>query len=114
MGNHCGEFMARNAAKISFETIAEQCIAVRLRMLSRGVTKIYNQALRLYGLMVSQMNILVAVSCLEQARQQDACRAHEQNFTTSPVVDFPHCRTTIQWREQRERSNDHRNLGHMA
>ena len=74
----------RDGAKISVETIAEQCIAVRLRMLSRGVTRIYNQALRPYGLMVSQMNILVAVSCLGEARQQKICHAlHLEKSTLS-------------------------------
>ena len=77
----------RQAAKISVETIAEQCIAVRLRMLSRGVTRIYNQALRPYGLMVSQMNILVAVSCLGEARQQKVCQAlHLEKSTLSRDV----------------------------
>ena len=81
--------MARqpHAAKISVRTIAEQCIAVRLCMLSRGVTRIYNQALRPYGLMVSQMNILVAVSCLGEARQQEVCQAlHLEKSTLSRDV----------------------------
>ncbi len=77
----------RHGEKISAETIAEQCIAVRLRMLSRGVTRIYNQALRPYGLMVSQMNILVAVSCLGEARQQEVCQAlHLEKSTLSRDV----------------------------
>jgi len=64
--------------------IAEECIAVKLRVLTRAVTRIYNQALRHYGLTVSQMNILVAVSYLGQARQQDICRAlHLEKSTLS-------------------------------
>jgi DNA-binding MarR family transcriptional regulator len=64
--------------------IAEECIAVRLRLLSRAVTRIYNQALRHHGLTVSQMNILVAVFYLEQAKQQDICRAlHLEKSTLS-------------------------------
>ena len=59
---------------VSVELIAEECIAVRLRVLTRAVTKIYNKALRPYGLTVSQMNILVAVSRLGNAKQQDVCR----------------------------------------
>ncbi len=74
----------KRAAKISVDMIAEQCIAVRLRMLSRAVTRIYNQALRPYGLLVSQMNILVAVSCLRLARQQEVCHAlHLEKSTLS-------------------------------
>src|SRR5215510_4707824 len=77
----------RDTAKISVEMIAEQCIAVRLRMLSRAVTRIYNQALRPYGLTTSQMNILVAISCLGEAKQQDVCQAlHLEKSTLSRDV----------------------------
>ncbi|MGE5304457.1 MAG: MarR family winged helix-turn-helix transcriptional regulator [Alphaproteobacteria bacterium] len=77
----------RRAAKISVQMIAEQCIAVRLRMLSRGVTRIYNRALRPYGITVGQMNILVAVSCLGEAMQQEICRAlHLEKSTLSRDV----------------------------
>jgi DNA-binding MarR family transcriptional regulator len=64
--------------------IVEECIAVKLRLLTRAVTKIYNQALRPHGLTVSQMNILVAVSYLGQAKQQDICQAlHLEKSTLS-------------------------------
>jgi DNA-binding MarR family transcriptional regulator len=61
-------------AYISIELIAEECIAVQLRVLTRAVTKIYNKALRPHGLTVSQMNILVAVARLGDAKQQNVCR----------------------------------------
>src|SRR5439155_21478140 len=54
--------------------IAEECIAVSLRLLTRAVTNTYNHALRPDGLTVGQMNILVAASLMGQARQQDICR----------------------------------------
>jgi DNA-binding MarR family transcriptional regulator len=64
--------------------IVEECIAVKLRLLTRAVTKIYNQALRPHGLTVSQMNILVAASYLGQAKQQDICHAlHLEKSTLS-------------------------------
>jgi DNA-binding MarR family transcriptional regulator len=59
---------------IQVQQIAEECIAVRLRLLTRAVTRLYNRALRPHGLTVSQMNILVAASCLGQARPQDICQ----------------------------------------
>jgi len=75
------------SAQISVEAIAEQCIAVRLRMLSRTVTRIYNRALRPYGLTTSQMNILVAISCLGEAKQHDVCQAlHLEKSTLSRDV----------------------------
>lgn len=56
------------------EIIADECVAVRLRMLTRAVNKIYNGALRPYGLNVSQMNILVALLRLGEAHQQRICQ----------------------------------------
>lgn len=56
------------------ETIARECIAARLRMINRAVSKLYDRALRPYGVRISQLNILVAVSQLGQARQQDVCK----------------------------------------
>jgi DNA-binding MarR family transcriptional regulator len=64
----------RKTTNISVELVAEECIAVRLRVLTRAVTKLYNKALRPHGLTVSQMNILVAVSRLGDAKPQDVCR----------------------------------------
>jgi DNA-binding MarR family transcriptional regulator len=64
----------RQMEKVSVEFVAQECIAVRLRVVTRAVTKLYNKALRPYGLTVSQMNILVAVSRLGDAKPQDVCR----------------------------------------
>ena len=62
-------------AKVSAAFIAQECLAVRLRLLTRAVTKIYNKALRPHGLTVSQMNILVAVSHLGPVNQRTVCQA---------------------------------------
>jgi DNA-binding MarR family transcriptional regulator len=74
--------------EVTVERIARQCIAVRVRLLNRVVTKLYNDALRSYGLTVSQMNILVAVSHLGEAKQGDICRAlHLDKSTLSRDVE---------------------------
>ena len=44
------------------ETIAGECLAVRVRMLSRIITTIYDDALRPLGLTTGQLNILVVVT----------------------------------------------------
>jgi DNA-binding MarR family transcriptional regulator len=44
------------------DKVASECVAVRLRMLNRVVTNIYDDALRSLDLKVSQMNILVAAA----------------------------------------------------
>jgi len=68
--------MARtsDALRAKAALIADECIAVSLRLLTRVVTRIYNDALRPYGLTIGQMNILVAASLMVQAKQQDICR----------------------------------------
>jgi len=72
------------AVTINAEYIAAECVAVRLRMLTRAVTKIYNKALRPHGLTVSQMNILTAVSCLGEVKQQEVGHAlHLEKSTLS-------------------------------
>jgi len=55
------------------DKIARECVAVRLRMLNRIVTNIYDDALRSLDLKVSQMNILVAAAKTGTARPVDVC-----------------------------------------
>jgi DNA-binding MarR family transcriptional regulator len=58
---------------VLIDQIAEECIAVRLRILNRIVTNIYDDALRPLDLKVSQMNILVATAKMGIARPADIC-----------------------------------------
>jgi len=55
------------------DKIAGECVAVRLRMLSRVITTIYDNALRPLDLKVSQMNILVAAGKMGTARPVEVC-----------------------------------------
>lgn len=61
------------SSKTTIDDIAGECIAVRLRMLNRVVTNIYDDALRPLGLRVSQMNILVAAAKLGTSRPTEVC-----------------------------------------
>jgi len=55
------------------DKVAIECVAVRLRMLNRVVTNIYDDALRPIDLKVSQMNILVAAAKMGTARPIEVC-----------------------------------------
>ena len=55
------------------DKMASECVAVRLRMLNRVITNIYDDALRSLDLKVSQMNILVAAAKLGTARPAEVC-----------------------------------------
>ena len=70
------------------DTMAGECLAVRLRMLNRAVTRIYDNALRPHGVKVSQMNILVATAKLGTARPADLCASlHLEVSTLSRNVE---------------------------
>jgi len=60
--------------KAVVDKIAEECIAVRLRMLNRIITNVYDDALRPLDLKVSQMNILVAAAKMGTARPAEVCQ----------------------------------------
>ncbi len=64
------------------DKIASECVAVRLRMLNRVVTNIYDDALRSLDLKVSQMNILVAAAKMGTARPIDVCEHLQLDVST--------------------------------
>jgi DNA-binding MarR family transcriptional regulator len=66
----------------SIDTIAKTCIAVRLRLLNRVVTNLYDEALRPLGLKVSQLNILVVAAKLALARPADVCASLQLDTST--------------------------------
>jgi DNA-binding MarR family transcriptional regulator len=55
------------------DQVSGECIAVRLRMLNRVITNIYDDALRPLDLKVSQMNVLVAAAKMGTARPAAVC-----------------------------------------
>jgi DNA-binding MarR family transcriptional regulator len=59
--------------QVMIDKVASECVAVRLRMLNRVVTNIYDDALRSLDLKVSQMNILVAAAKMGTARPIEVC-----------------------------------------
>ena len=66
----------------TIDTIAGECIAVRMRMLNRVVTNIYDDALRPLGVKVSQMNILVAAGRMGTARPAEVCEKLHLDVST--------------------------------
>jgi DNA-binding MarR family transcriptional regulator len=66
----------------SIDTIARTCIAVRLRLLNRVVTNLYDDALRPLGLKVSQLNILIVTAKLGLARPAKVCEILQLDAST--------------------------------
>jgi DNA-binding MarR family transcriptional regulator len=57
----------------AIDAIARNCIVVRLRLLNRVVTNLYDDRLRPLGLKVSQLNILVVTAKLGLAQPAKVC-----------------------------------------
>src|SRR3954467_13569276 len=67
------DVMEAERVQAMIDKIAGECVAVRLRMLNRVITNIYDNALRPPDLKVSQMNILVAAAKMGTARPAKVC-----------------------------------------
>ncbi len=66
----------------TIDRIAGECIAVRLRLLNRVITNLYDEALRAQGLKISQMNILVATAKMGTARPAEICERLQLDVST--------------------------------
>jgi DNA-binding MarR family transcriptional regulator len=71
-----------DGARALADRIAGDCIAVRVRLINRVVTSIFDEALRPLGVRVSQANILVAVARMGAARPAEVCRRLRIDKTT--------------------------------
>lgn len=70
------------ARPTTIETIATTCIAGRLRLLNRVVTNLYDDALRPFGVKLSQGNVLAVTAKLGIARPAEVCDILELDTST--------------------------------
>jgi DNA-binding MarR family transcriptional regulator len=64
------------------EAITKNCLAVRLRLLNRVVTNLFDDALRPHGVKASQLNILIAAARLGVARPARVCEVLRLDAST--------------------------------
>jgi DNA-binding MarR family transcriptional regulator len=65
--------MDKEKQRRAIDVFGPDCIAVRVRLLNRVVTKVYDDALRPLGVKVSQLNVLVLAGKLGLARPAQVC-----------------------------------------
>ena len=65
--------MKNHKDRSTIDDIAQTCVAMRLRLLNRVVTNLYDDALRPLGLKISQLNLLVATAKLGLAQPAKVC-----------------------------------------
>ena len=71
-----------NSHKKIMNSIATNCLSVRLRLMNRIVGRIYDEALRPHGIKASQLTILVTVSAFDRANSKELCRALHMDTST--------------------------------
>ena len=71
-----------DAASAAAQTIARECIALRVRRLSRSVTRIFDDALRPHGVTTAQLNMLVAIVLAGGMRPSELSRALDLEKST--------------------------------
>ena len=64
------------------DLIAQDCIGVRMRILSRVITKMYDDTLRPLDLKTSQLNILVVIARRGLARPAEICDRLKMDLST--------------------------------
>jgi DNA-binding MarR family transcriptional regulator len=74
--------MSKPSHEQAVNIIAETCVAVRLRLLNRVITNIYDDALRPLGLKASQLNILTVTGKLGLARPARVCEILQLDAST--------------------------------
>ncbi len=74
--------MARHAQQDVANHIAAECLSVRLRLLNRAITKLYDDALRPMGIKSSQLNILVAAALRELSTPAAICKRLKLDIST--------------------------------
>src|SRR5215510_15328231 len=74
--------MAKDKIRRLAAEAIEGCIATRLRLATRVITKVYDDALRPFGLTVSQMALLAVAADRGEIRQADVRAALQMDDST--------------------------------
>ncbi len=74
--------MSHEPDQLLIERVAGECLAVRVRILNRAITSLYDDAMRPLGVKVSQMNILVVTAKLGVARPGRICEILHMDTST--------------------------------
>ena len=74
--------MVREKTNRAIDVIARDCIGLRLRLLNRVVTNLFDEGLRSLGLKMSQLNVLVATAKLGVAHPGRVCDILQLDVST--------------------------------
>ena len=64
------------------ETVGRECLAGRVRKLSRVITGIYDRAMRPHGIKVNQASLLIMLALVEKPTASDICQYFQMEKST--------------------------------
>lgn len=74
--------MGNRADQDLVDRVAGECLAVRVRILNRAITSLYDEVMRPMGVNINQMNILVVTAKLGVARPGRLCEILHMDTST--------------------------------
>jgi DNA-binding MarR family transcriptional regulator len=75
------EAAQRRGARVAAE-IGRNCLAVRVRLLNRTITRVYDAALRAHGLTIAQLNVLTSIANCQPAPAGEVARLLSMEIST--------------------------------
>ena len=75
------EAAGRRGARVASE-IGRDCLAVRVRLLNRAITRLYDTALRPHGLTIAQLNLLTSIANRQPARAGELAQLLSMEIST--------------------------------
>ena len=73
---------SKNKSQAAWAEIGQNCLAGRVRVLSRAVSAIFDEAMRHHGFTVPQMNILACVASFDEVRPGHVSEILHMDHTT--------------------------------
>jgi DNA-binding MarR family transcriptional regulator len=73
---------AQRRGALAADEIGRDCLAVRVRLLGRAVTRIYDDALRPHGLTIGQLNLLTSIANRAPATAGGVARLLSMDIST--------------------------------
>ncbi|MCG8567059.1 MAG: MarR family winged helix-turn-helix transcriptional regulator [Desulfobacterales bacterium] len=68
--------------KIKIDTIVSQCLSVRVRLINRMVSAIYDKAMKPHGIKSTQFTVLAAVAALESPTSRELSQVLHMDTST--------------------------------
>jgi len=75
-------FATRKSIGLKAGEMVSSCVATRVRLINRAISSLFDDALREHGIKISQVNLLVIIYKLGDAKSSDVCNIMKMDSST--------------------------------